>query len=689
MPKKYSLLGFQRQLDNHILNDKNEPVIDVWHGGHPNIDKFDMSAMGTGEGAQAYSPGLYNAQRKGVAGDYRDAITARLTADMAHEYGLVTIGGITIPVSARNWIRIDDENASKEDLYESLTSHSKFERTMYEKNSQAFDWESEKKRMADERLERQSYDDVERLASGEASYEDEMLYHYGPDWKDEIGYEAPDDSDFNINPGGFFMQVPNGDDVYVRIEGNKTFYDHPGTGEEVVTEYPVGTEHDFMEFDHEAANWLGNAEDSFWITDDPKLGEVGKSYQLAYEFASDGQDLNPNGSETVFRFMKPTDVAPNNPFGPTPISTRRMNREGTIIDELSPAYYAHMKEANEELATATASNMNDVAGEISNGSLPVWDQEYMPLPDSSNMRGGLYRNHLHVDPDELLDWFEPIGKQPKKLQDKIRKYFDSKIDEDMQAPANPEWLYDWRDDWTKEELWEDNIQMTGKEFFQKFSEMYGGRHQFRQDMEKIGMPGVIYQDYTRNSGRGAPTYNFVMYSDDPIEIVERGAATAPMLASVFAVTSAGLASAIAGKQSGLFDTVLDPDIAERFPMPKQPDTRSGLDKVLEHNGFLTPYVAEALQSDTAQQIYAHPVSQYIGQQFDNAQLFPRGLLSAAEGIYNSAQGMPAYDTLVGMYKRLQTPLADTAEEAGQATLKATGSPALATGANMGIRLMEP
>ena len=668
--RNYSLLGYDRQLNNHIINDKGEPVVEVWHGGHPNIEKFDMSKMGTGEGAQAYSPGLYNAERKGVAGDYRDAITARLKAKMAHEYGLVTIGGITIPVSARNWIRIEDtEKASKEDIYESLTSHIKFERDIYENNSQAFDWDSAREKMEADRLEIQRDKDVERLASGEASYEEEMLYLHGPDWENAVGYEVPDESGFNTNPGGFFMHNPaSGHDVYVRIEDNKTFYDDPTSGKEVVTEYPVGTSHDFMEFDHEASVWLGNAEDSFWITDDPKLGEVGKSYQLAYEFAYDGQDLHPMGSETVFRFMKPTDVGPNNPAGPTPISTRRMNKEGTIIDELSPAYYAHMKEANEELANATASSMNDVAGEVANGSLPVWDQQHMPLPDASNMKGGLYKNHLHVNPDELLDWFEPIGKQPKKLQDKIRKYLDSKA--------------------TGED-WDNNQQMTGREFFAKFSGRYGGRHQFREDMEKIGMPGVIYQDYTRNSGRGDPTYNIVMYSDDPIEIIERGAATAPMLASVFGITSAALASAVAGKKAGFFDAVLDPSIAERFPMPEEPDNRTGLDKVLEHEGFLTPYVVDALQSDTAKQIYAHPVSQYIGQQFENAELLPRGLLSAAEGGYNAVQGMPASETLRGMWQRLNTPLADTADDAGQATLKATGSPALATGANMGIRIMEP
>jgi hypothetical protein len=329
----------------------------------------------------------------------------------------------------------------------------------------------------------------------------------------------------------------------------------------------------------------------------------------------------------------------------------------------------------------------------------------MPLPDSSNMRGGLYKNHLHVNPDELLDWFEPIGLQPKKLQDKIRKYFDSKEQDFFRpkyVPSDVDLTYDMplKAGWghlpvtkTKEELWEEQLKMTGQEFFQNSSGGSGGRNQFREDMDAVGMPGVIYQDYTRNSGRGDPTYNIVMYSDDPIEIIERGAATAPMLASVFGITSAVLASAVAGKKAGFFDTVLDPDIAERFPMPEEPDNRTGLDKVLDHEGFLTPYLADALQSDTAQQIWNHPVTEHVrgnlSDVMNQMEIPARALASGWEGLYNLSQDMPASETLGGMWDRLNTPLDETAYEAGQATMKATGSPVLGAGANVGLLLMGP
>ena len=50
----------------------------VWHGSPHTFDKFDLSKIGTGEGAQAYGHGLYLAEAKPTAEGYRDALaTAR------------------------------------------------------------------------------------------------------------------------------------------------------------------------------------------------------------------------------------------------------------------------------------------------------------------------------------------------------------------------------------------------------------------------------------------------------------------------------------------------------------------------------------------------------------------------------------------------------------------------------------
>lgn len=50
------------------------PGIRAYHGSPHDFDKFDMSKIGTGEGAQAYGQGLYFAEEEAVAKAYRDAL---------------------------------------------------------------------------------------------------------------------------------------------------------------------------------------------------------------------------------------------------------------------------------------------------------------------------------------------------------------------------------------------------------------------------------------------------------------------------------------------------------------------------------------------------------------------------------------------------------------------------------------
>jgi hypothetical protein len=49
--------------------------ITAFHGSPHKFDKFDMSKVGTGEGAQAYGHGLYFAENPGVAKSYREMLT--------------------------------------------------------------------------------------------------------------------------------------------------------------------------------------------------------------------------------------------------------------------------------------------------------------------------------------------------------------------------------------------------------------------------------------------------------------------------------------------------------------------------------------------------------------------------------------------------------------------------------------
>jgi hypothetical protein len=57
--------------------DEQDPVqhyITAYHGSPHDFDEFDLSKIGTGEGAQAYGHGLYFAENEGVARGYRDKL---------------------------------------------------------------------------------------------------------------------------------------------------------------------------------------------------------------------------------------------------------------------------------------------------------------------------------------------------------------------------------------------------------------------------------------------------------------------------------------------------------------------------------------------------------------------------------------------------------------------------------------
>jgi hypothetical protein len=65
--------------------------ITAYHGSPYSFDRFDMSKIGTGEGAQAFGHGLYFAENEGVAKAYRDALAGK---------GILLDGGAS-PITAQ------------------------------------------------------------------------------------------------------------------------------------------------------------------------------------------------------------------------------------------------------------------------------------------------------------------------------------------------------------------------------------------------------------------------------------------------------------------------------------------------------------------------------------------------------------------------------------------------------------
>lgn len=81
LPTRAGLLGAAGQYGNALMMGTTEPGAPpvngllAYHGSPHSFDRFDMSKIGTGEGAQAYGHGLYFAGNEGVAKSYRDQLS--------------------------------------------------------------------------------------------------------------------------------------------------------------------------------------------------------------------------------------------------------------------------------------------------------------------------------------------------------------------------------------------------------------------------------------------------------------------------------------------------------------------------------------------------------------------------------------------------------------------------------------
>lgn len=99
-------------------------AIRAYHGSPHSFDRFDLSKIGTGEGAQAYGHGLYFAENEGVARGYRDA----LAADNA------TIGGRSVRDLAAEKYRmgIKEEPSDLHNIADYVSSYQNNARYMME-----------------------------------------------------------------------------------------------------------------------------------------------------------------------------------------------------------------------------------------------------------------------------------------------------------------------------------------------------------------------------------------------------------------------------------------------------------------------------------------------------------------------------------------------------------------------------
>lgn len=70
------LLAAPEDAEAGFVNRGGRTLLEAFHGSPYQFDRFDMSKIGTGEGAQAYGHGLYFADSEDVARNYRDMLSS-------------------------------------------------------------------------------------------------------------------------------------------------------------------------------------------------------------------------------------------------------------------------------------------------------------------------------------------------------------------------------------------------------------------------------------------------------------------------------------------------------------------------------------------------------------------------------------------------------------------------------------
>lgn len=140
-------------------------------------------------------------------------------------------------------------------------------------------------------------------------------------------------------------------------------------------------------------------------------------------------------------------------------------------------------------------------------------------------QGALYRTEIDIDPDTLLDWDKPLSEQPGIMAalDRVQTPTGTVASDAQRYFARPG-------------LGRKNP--TGSHLMDFLREAGGGdAANASATARQAGIPGIRYLDgMSRNAGEGS--YNYVMFDDAPIRIVERGAAT-PEAMALAAIPAAG------------------------------------------------------------------------------------------------------------------------------------------------------
>jgi hypothetical protein len=307
--------------------------------------------------------------------------------------------------------------------------------------------------------------------------------------------------------------------------------------------------------------------------------------------------------------------------------------------------------------------------------------------------GALYRVHLDVDPDTLLDWDKPLREQSEAIQEAVKSSLVSRTLDEMgddefysvmqNIDPNGFWSPEDQMDELGEVLSKDDLianlreyspdmlaevegylaadfdpAMSGASLYRQATAQRGGgsvmsnkaQAEVSRKLHEAGIPGIRYAD-GMSRGKDGGTYNYVMFDDKPISIQERGNVDPTLLAATGGASAIGLA-------------------ASQFLQNRQQKQSQW----------------ESLRSDLLNTVTS--VDRAIGKGFEALEMPWRGLLGLNRTVAGLLYGEGAQAVQEGA-RVAQQPVEQTAYDMGGVATDASGSPVVGAAVNTMVNLGGP
>ena len=199
---------------------------------------------------------------------------------------------------------------------------------------------------------------------------------------------------------------------------------------------------------------------------------------------------------------------------------------GKYKDAESNQDYARMEMYERAMLNETPQDFKDLAADVD------YDEDYRGLAAEVGEEieeygpdlGSMYEVNIDVEPDELLDWYQPISQQSKKVRDAVyanRDAVDQKIVDDYFDGDRNNIV---------------NDEMTGMRYMSNMDQINAGTIDGTEyELAEKGVKGIRYADaFTRHKSPDKQSMNYVIFDDRLITIAKKYGVAIPVAAAMLA-----------------------------------------------------------------------------------------------------------------------------------------------------------